>query len=266
MTQASSNSALASRPMAESLATLTDAIRAKPNDFKQRVYLFQLLCIMGQWSRALNQLTVAAELDASAIPMKQVYADAIQGEGFRADVFAGKRSPMLFGEPSEWVAMLIESLMRRGRGETALGLDLRARAFDLAPSSAGSLNGESFEWLCDGDMRLGPVLEGYVNGRYYWIPFDRLQSVKIEAPEDLRDYVWTPAHLKFSNGGETLALIPSRYPGSELSADPQIQLALKTEWQEFSPEVFSGLGQRSFSTNSGEHALLDIRDLKFSEV
>jgi type VI secretion system protein ImpE len=266
MIQASSNSALASKPMAESLANLTDAIRAKPNDFKQRVYLIQLLCIMGQWSRALNQLTVAAELDASAIPMKQVYADAIQGEGFRADVFAGKRSPMLFGEPSEWVAMLIESLMRMGRGETALGLDLRARAFDLAPSNAGSLNGESFEWLCDGDMRLGPVLEGYVNGRYYWIPFDRLQSVKIEAPEDLRDYVWTPAHLKFSNGGETLALIPSRYPGSELSADPQIQLALKTEWQEFSPEVFSGLGQRSFSTNSGEHALLDIRDLKFSEV
>jgi type VI secretion system protein ImpE len=266
MHQSSSYSTLSSKPMAESLATLTDAIRAKPNDFKQRVYLVQLLCVMGQWSRALNQLTVAAELDASAIPMKQVYADAIQGEGFRADVFAGKRSPMLFGEPSEWVAMLIESLMRMGRGETALGLDLRARAFDLAPSSAGTLNGEAFEWLCDGDMRLGPVLEGYVNGRYYWIPFDRLQSVKIEAPEDLRDYVWIPAHLKFSNGGETLALIPSRYPGSELSTDPQIQLALKTEWQEFSPEVFSGLGQRSFSTNSGEHALLDIRDLQFSEA
>jgi type VI secretion system protein ImpE len=266
MHQSSSYSTLSSKPMAESLATLTDAIRAKPNDFKQRVYLVQLLCVMGQWSRALNQLTVAAELDASAIPMKQVYADAIQGEGFRADVFAGKRSPMLFGEPSEWVAMLIESLMRMGRGETALGLDLRARAFDLAPSSAGTLNGEAFEWLCDGDMRLGPVLEGYVNGRYYWIPFDRLQSVKIETPEDLRDYVWIPAHLKFSNGGETLALIPSRYPGSELSTDPQIQLALKTEWQEFSPEVFSGLGQRSFSTNSGEHALLDIRDLQFSEA
>jgi type VI secretion system protein ImpE len=266
MNQSSSYSTLASRPIAESLATLTDAIRAKPNDFKQRVYLVQLLCIMGQWSRALNQLTVAAELDASAIPMKQVYADAIQGEGFRADVFAGKRSPMLFGEPSEWVAMLIESLLRMGRDETELGLDLRAKAFDLAPSSAGTLNGEPFEWLCDGDMRLGPVLEGYVNGRYYWIPFDRLQSVKIEAPEDLRDYVWIPAHLKFSNGGETLALIPSRYPGSETSGDPQIQLALKTEWQEYSTEVFSGLGQRSFSSNAGEHALLDIRDLQFSET
>jgi type VI secretion system protein ImpE len=257
--------ALASRPLQESLTSLTEAIRAKPNDFKQRVYLIQLLCLMGQWSRALNQLTVAAELDATAIPMKQVYADAIQGEAFRADVFAGKRSPMLFGEPSEWIAMLIESSLRMGSGDTALAMDLRAKAFELAPSIAGTLNGEQFDWICDADMRLGPVLEGYVNGRYYWIPFDRLQSIKIEAPEDLRDYVWTPAYLKFSNGGETLALIPTRYPSSELSVDQHIQLALKTEWQEIAPEVFSGLGQRSLSTNAGDHALLDCREIQFGE-
>ncbi len=261
-----SSALLATKPLSESLAILTESIRARPHDFKQRVYLIQLLCLMGQWSRALNQLTVAAELDASAIPMKQVYADAIQGEAFRADVFTGKRSPMLFGEPSEWIAMLIESSLRMGAGETALALDLRAKAFDLAPSISGTINSEPFDWICDGDMRLGPVLEGYVNGRYYWIPFDRLQSIKIEAPEDLRDYVWTPAHLKFSNGGETLALIPTRYPSSEQSTDQKIQLALKTEWQEFAPEVFSGLGQRSFSTNVGEHALLDVREIQFSGV
>jgi type VI secretion system protein ImpE len=257
---------LASAPLADALASLTDMVRAKPNDLKQRVYLVQLLCAMGQWSRAHNQLTVAAELDASAIPMKQVYADAILGESFRADVFAGKRSPMLFGEPSEWIAMLIESLLQMGKGGIALSLDLRAKAFELAPSSIGTINSERFDWICDGDMRLGPVLEAYVNGRYYWIPFDRLQSIKIEAPEDLRDYVWTPAHLQFSNGGETLALIPSRYPGSEQSTDQHIQLALKTEWIAQASEVFSGFGQRSFSTNIGEHALLDTREIHFTQT
>jgi type VI secretion system protein ImpE len=219
---------------------------------------------MGQWSRALNQLTVAAELDALAIPMKQVYSDAIQGEGLRAEVFAGKRSPMLFGEPTEWVAMLIESLIRMGRGESALALDLRSKAFDLAPASSGTLNGQPFDWLSDGDMRLGPVLEGYVNGRYYWIPFERLKTVKIEAPEDLRDYVWTPAHLEFVNGGETLALIPTRYPASESSLDPHIQLGLKTEWQTISDDIYIGLGQRSLSSsNDGEHSLMDTREIQF---
>jgi type VI secretion system protein ImpE len=33
----------------------------------------------------------------------------------------------------------------------------------------------------------------------------------LEAPEDLRDLVWMPAHLRFENGGESLALIPTRY-------------------------------------------------------
>lgn len=255
---------------ATALRILTDQIRQKPQDFKQRVYLVQLLCILGQWNRALTQLTVAAELDATAIPMKQVYADAIQGEGLRADVFAGKRSPMLFGQPDEWTALLIESVMQAGRGNTNdgnadLAEDLRTRAFDAAPSHSGTINGEAFDWLCDGDMRLGPVLEAYVNGRYYWIPFDRLTTVKIEAPEDLRDYVWTPAHLTFVNGGETLALIPTRYPGSENSRDGQIQLAKKTEWIEIRPTVFAGLGQRSFSSNTSDYALMDIREIKFNE-
>ena len=48
--------------------------------------------VLGKWERALNQLTVAAELDALAIPMKQVYSDAIRCEGLRANVFAGKKT------------------------------------------------------------------------------------------------------------------------------------------------------------------------------
>ena len=36
--------------------------------------------LLGQWERALNQLTVAAELDALAVPMKQVYGDAVRCE------------------------------------------------------------------------------------------------------------------------------------------------------------------------------------------
>jgi type VI secretion system protein ImpE len=249
----------------EALKALTDEIRLKPQDYKKRVYLVQLLSILGQWNRALTQLNVAAELDAIAIPMKQVYSDAIQCEGLRSEVFAGKRSPMLFGQPDEWVALLIESMLQAGEGNVDLSEDLRARAFEGAPSRSGLINGEPFDWLCDGDMRLGPVLEAYVNGRYYWIPFDRLSVVKIDMPEDLRDYVWTPAHLTLVNGGETLALIPTRYPTSESSEDPQIQLAQKTDWYEIRADVFAGLGQRSFSSDHADYALMDVREIKFDE-
>ena len=41
-------------------------------------------------------------------------------------------------------------------------------------------------------MRLGPVCEAILNGKYYWIPFERLSRVDIEAPSDLRDLIWAP--------------------------------------------------------------------------
>ena len=249
---------------AGALKALTEEVRARPADSRLRVFLAQLLCVTGQWERALHQLGVAAELDALAVPMKQVYGEAVRCEGLRAEVFAGTRTPMVFGQPDEWLALLIESLLRRGRGEDALAEDLRQRAFDAAPATAGTLDGRPFEWLADADMRLGPVLEAFVNGRYYWIPFARLTQVRFEPPEDLRDCVWLPAHLQLENGGETLALVPARYEGSEKSADGALQLARRTEWRELRPEVWAGLGQRMFGSDDGsEHAMLDIREIVF---
>jgi type VI secretion system protein ImpE len=251
---------------AATLKALSENVRAKPADAKLRVFLAQLLCVMGQWERALNQLTVAAELDALAVPMKQMYGDAIRCEGLRADVFSGKRTPMVFGQPDEWLALLIESLLRNGRGESDAAQELRTRAFDAAPASKGHLDGVEFDWLADADMRLGPVLEAYVNGRYYWVPFARLAKVTIEPPEDLRDCVWLPAHLQFENGGESLALIPTRYEGSHLSSDGQIQLARKTEWQEPYKDVWVGQGQRVLTSDKGEHAIMDVREISFEQA
>jgi type VI secretion system protein ImpE len=251
---------------AAALKALTDDVRGKPADSRHRVFMAQLLCVLGQWERALNQLTVAAELDAFAVPMKQVYGEAVRCEGLRAAVFAGQRSPMVFGQPDEWLALLIESLLRRGRGEAELAEELRARAFDAAPAVGGTIDGAPFEWLADADMRLGPVLEAFVNGKYYWIPYARLAHIKLDPPEDLRDFVWLPAHLQFENGGETLALIPTRYQGSEASADGQLQLARRTEWTELAPEVWAGLGQRVFGSDAGEYAMLDVREILFAQA
>ena len=248
---------------AAALKALSDEVRARPADPKLRVFLAQLLCVLGQWERALNQLTVAAELDPLAIPMKQMYGEAIRCEGLRAAVFAGQRTPMVFGQPDEWLALLIESMLRSGRGEEAAAEALRVQAFDAAPASGGTLDGVPFEWLADADMRLGPVLEAYVNGRYYWVPFARLAHIRIDPPQDLRDCVWLPAHLAFENGGEALALIPTRYDGSQDSPDGDLQLARKTEWRELRDGVCVGAGQRVFSSPAGDHALMDVREIVF---
>lgn len=246
---------------AQALKLLQDQVRSNPSNAKLRVFLFQLLCVLGQWERALNQLNVAGELDASTLAMVQMYREAIQCEVLRAEVFRGNKVPMIFGQPDPWLALLIEALLQDGRGQTAAAKSLRDQAFEQAPTTRGSLDGQPFEWIADADMRLGPVMEAVINGRYYWLPFARLSRVVIDAPEDLRDTVWMPAHFVFENGGESVGLIPTRYPDSENSDDTLLALARKTDWLEPSPGYFTGLGQRLWTTDSGDKPLMDVREL-----
>jgi type VI secretion system protein ImpE len=246
------------------LARLTEAVRAKPADAKLRTFMSQLLSVLGQWERAHTQLNVVAEMDKLAIPMRETVGHAIRCELLRAQVFAGKRTPVVFGQPEAWVAQLIESLNQQAQGADQLAADLATKAFEAAPTSAGTLNGERFEWLADADSRLGPILEVCLNGHYTWVPFHHLAKIHFDAPEDLRDCVWMPAQLSFTNGGTSVALVPTRYPGSEKSEDGLICLARKTEWLPAPGEDrYAGLGQRVFASDAGDHDLMAIREIIF---
>jgi len=248
----------------QALASLTAAVKARPADPKLRVFLAQLLCVLGQWQRAHTQLNVVADMNPSAQPMREMVGHALRCELLRAAVFEGRRSPMVFGQPEPWLARLIESLLQSAQGQHELAASLAAQAFDEAPATPGRLDGEPFEWMADADSRLGPVLEAMVNGRYYWIPFQNLARVSFEPPTDLRDSVWLPAQLEFANGGEVIAMIPTRYPGSEASTDGAILMARRTEWRDAGHDRWTGLGQRVLVTDQGEHDLLSVRLIEFT--
>ncbi len=248
----------------EALSALKDQVRKEPANAKLRIFLFQLQAIQGDWERALTQLNTAAELDASALAMAQMYREALRCEALRAEVFAGRRTPLVFGEPPPWLGLLVEALRLAAAGSHAAAQPLRDQAFEAAPATAGSIDGQAFEWLADADVRLGPVLEAVVNGRYYWIPVAHIQRIDIEAPADLRDLVWTPAHFTWTNGGQCVGVIPTRYPGSEQVADEAVRLARRTDWEECSPGVYRGLGQRMLTTDIGDHPLLEVREIRLN--
>jgi len=248
------------------MAALQTAIRAAPADAKLRVFLFQLLSIQGQWDRALTQLNVAAEIDPANLLMAQVCRPAIQCEAFRAQVFAGKRAPLVLGEPEEWVGLMIEACRLTAEGKHKAAADLRARALDAAPATPGRIDDAPFEWIADADPRTGPMLEAIIDGRYYWVPFSRIAALAIEEPRDLRDAVWTPAMVTLTNAGQKVALIPARYPGSETDPDPAIRLGRKTDWRDAGDGTSLGLGQRLLATDAGDYPLLQVRDLVLGDA
>lgn len=248
---------------AEALAALQATVRDKPDDAKLRVFLFQLLCVLGDWKRAATQLELCGQLDAGALAMVATYRDALACEPLREAVFAGKTTPIVFGQPQPWIATLVEALQADARGETALATRLRSDAFEAAPATPGTLDGQRFEWLADADSRLGPVLEAIVNGRYSWIPYVALAKVGFEVPEDLRDLVWAPAQLEFANGGVAVALVPVRYAGTTESGQGDLLLSRRTEWIELGEQQFRGIGQRLLATDGAEVGLLEAREIVF---
>ena len=88
------------------------------------------------------------------------------------------------------------------------------------------------------DLRLGPVLEVIVNGKYYWMPFAAIATLRCDPPQDLRDSVWTAANLTLHNGGEFVGAAVAEWLGGrgiELMA-----VAPASPWQNGYVESFHG--------------------------
>ena len=248
----------------EGLSALQAEIRKKPEDLKLRIFLFQLNCVLGRLDKALTQLQVVAGLNAESMLLAQIFRPIIACEMLRREVFAGARTPLIFGEPADWIAPMVQANVLAAQGEFQAAADLRGGALEAAPTTPGTINGEAFEWIADADSRLGPVLEAILDGKYYWIPFCRIQKIETDKPEDLRDLVWLRARFTWSNGGTALGHIPTRYPGTEEQSEGSLRLARKTEWREQAGDTFLGLGQRILATDNNEFPLLDCRNIELS--
>ncbi|OOG42701.1 type VI secretion system accessory protein TagJ [Rhodanobacter sp. C05] len=247
----------------EALQLLTVEVRNNPADAKRRVFLFQLLSLLGQWERAQNQLNISGELEPLNAMMVGAYTEALKGELVRTEVFAGKRLPVVIGEPEQWLALLLQALKLTADGLHEQAAVLREQAFEQATAVSGTIDGTPFEWIADADPRLGPCLEIIVNGGYSWVPFSRLKELKFEAPTDLRDKVWVPVQVTWVNGGRAIGFIPSRYQGSERADESDLVLARKTDWVETATDFQVGCGQRMLATDTGDYPLLDVRLIAF---
>ncbi|MDJ0807834.1 MAG: type VI secretion system accessory protein TagJ [Gammaproteobacteria bacterium] len=248
----------------EALASLQDQVRKNPSNPEYRTFLFQLLSVLGEWERAMNQLNVVAELDDGTLAMVQTYREALRCEALRTEIFNGERTPLLFGQPQEWVALMMQALQLSVENKIAQSQEVRNQAFEAAPTTSGTLDGAPFTWIADADSRLGPMLEAVINGQYYWVPIHQIRTINFDEPADLRDLVWMPAYFTWSNGGETVGLIPARYPDTQAHDDPLLLLGRKTEWIDAGDDLYLGLGQRMLTTDAGDYPLLDIREIKLN--
>lgn len=249
----------------EALERVMDSVRANPNNIRERWLLFQILCLMGDWERALKQLQTCVRIDPEREQTAQVIRGLIRSEAQRAEVLAGQSTPgYIMDQPPEWVTLLLEAL--RVGSENLVQADAsREQALSQAVDSPGEADGMPFEWISDSDTRLGPICELVVAGMYRWCPFSDLSSLRLHAPSGLLDLLWAKADCTLHDGTVLKGYIPARYPGSEHGEDA-IRLSRETVWQEEGKTGIIALGQKTWMTDGGDLGLLDLREITFQSA
>lgn len=243
------------------ITQLYGQIRSNPGKVEYRIHLAQLQMIVGEWQKALQQLQTAAQLDSKSAAMAQTYRALIQAEIHREQVFNGAREPHYLVDAEPWQTLLAEALVARAHQQPNAAEKFQHQAYADAPACTFMVDEDTAAWIADGDSRLGPVCELFINGIYSWIGFDKIQQISIEAPQDLRDLVWIPAIVTLMDSSRHFGFLPSRYVFSYAQGNDQLSLASLTEWQPLGENSWSGLGQKMWVTDEGEYPLLAVRNL-----
>ena len=243
---------------------LFDQIKKSPSDVKLRIFLFQLSCITEDWTKASGQLDVIRELDDSALSLVNTYSQLISCENKRQDVLQGKINATCFGQPPSWLAYYIQAYQKTVAGKFEDALALITIGAEDAPQISGVMDKEhTFEWLCDGDLRFGPVIEIILNGGYYWLPMENILKLEFEPVEDLRDLVWRPVNLILKNNGTLIGFVPVRYPSNDSTTNSHL-LSRICNWLEPTKDLFLGNGHRIFISEDKEFSLLEISSIEFN--
>lgn len=240
---------------------LVETVRSDPGDARARMFLFQLLAVAAEWDKARTHLEALARISPEAQMLASVYGLAIKAEAQRAEIFAGReRMPIIRGQ---WAEGLADAILHYANGRTDEGRAARDAALDGAPDTPGQLDSVKFEWISDADARFGPTFEVIIQGRYGLIAFSEVSRVQSEGPRDLRDTVWYPVQIAFQEGQSVAALLPTRYPGSELSDDLALRMGRSTGWAAGAGGD-TGCGQHLLALSQGEEVgLLALRSLTF---
>jgi type VI secretion system protein ImpE len=219
----------------EAVKTLGGELRKDPTNVRNRTFLFELLCFMGELERAEKQLDILSDLSKEAGMGTLLYRSAVQAERLRREMFEKRTFPQT----------------------------------DAEPADKGLLNGAQFTAIEDADPRIGARLEVFAAGSYIWIPFAHITSIRMESPKRLRDLLWIPAILKTGPKCGALDLgevmIPALTPLCFRHSDDSVRLGRQTVWEEIEGTMVP-MGQKLLLIDGEEFPILEVRTLEFQAV
>ncbi len=249
------------------ISQLIADVKANPLDQHNRLFLFELLCFMGDFQRAERQLDAVAQVsgDATVELGIEIYRGILRAEASRRHLFQGQsRQPKFLSEPPPYTALHLKALteiIQQHFDEAERSLK---ESSDLRKSLGGQLDDTHFDDFKDGDDLLAPFLEVIIRGDYLWLALEDVVRLEIPPPRTLRDLLWIPGKLDLREQRTIDVFIPVQYYGSSDHAEDPVKLGRMTVWENVGDEINLGKGQRTFLIDGDERSLLEIRKVEFA--
>lgn len=253
--------------LSEAIEAALTEVKQNPTDVNRRALLADLLCYSGDLERADKQLDTMSVQDPEAMMGISLFRQLIRAEQARRDFYENGRVPEMMDEPTPMQQLQLRACIELREDNTAEAMKLLEEAEELRPECKGTCDGEPFAEFRDLDDRASSSLEVYTpNGKYYWIPLERLVSLIFRPPQFPRDLLWRAARMVVEDGPEGEVYLPVIYNGSHAADDNQIKLGRATDWVGDEGQPISGLGQRTFLVGEEDKPILSITNLQFDKA
>ncbi len=236
-------------------------VKKNPKDTEARFFLAELAAFEGDWERVDRQLdSILTQLDH--MPMLPLLVrQLVRAEVSREEVLDKGRAPEIIVPLDETCASQIAfcAAFRTGAFEEAAAI-LNANS-DAPVRVKGTCDGASFETLVDLDDRLRGVAEVLTaTGKYFWIPWHAIASLKFTPPKRPLDLIWRKAEISVRDRLDGEVYIPARYPKGKDWSELD-KLSRTTNWHEHPEGIYTGTGQRELQFDEEPKSILEVTEI-----
>jgi type VI secretion system protein ImpE len=249
----------------DAITAASSAVRDAPDAIGKRLFLAELLLFAEEFARADTALAVMEAFDASLARISP-FRQLLRAETIRRQTWREARLPEFLGEPTPALTLSLKALVMILAGDTAAAAEAARDAEAARPAAPGCHKDAVFDDIRDTDDISAGFLEVLtVSGRYFWVPFERIEEAVFHPVERLRDLFWRRCRLSVRGGPAGDIYIPATYVApsawESVECDALVAVGRKTDW--YGDSLMRGLGQRVLLVGDDGIAFHDLGTLMF---
>lgn len=247
----------------EAVSESLKLVKKNPTESNLRFQLAELSCILGDLERADRQLDTIANQDPHSAVGAALFRQLVRAELARRECFEHGRIPEFVGEPSEALQTRLRVVTELREGDIREAASLLSAEEPDTDAITWNVDGTVVNELRDLDDLLGPLLEVFTStGKYFWIDWRQILSLKTHPPVRAIDLIWRQATISIDSGPDGDVYLPSIYCGDHSTDEQALKLGRRTEWQERTEGLVRGKGQKTLLAGDKDIPLMELESIE----